>query len=65
MKLKYPFAKLQGISRDAENDKALVLHFDRRVTDEELRYIHEGFKVLAATWTEAEIALASTPRTVQ
>lgn len=33
--------KAPGVGRDAENEKALVFYFSRRVTDDEMRFLHE------------------------
>jgi hypothetical protein len=30
-----------GVGRDAENEKSLCFYFSRRVTDEEMRFLHE------------------------
>lgn len=30
-----------GVGRDAENDKALCFYFNRPVTDDEMRFLHE------------------------
>lgn len=30
-----------GAGRDAANDKSICFYFNRRVTDDELRYLHE------------------------
>lgn len=32
--------KARGVGRDAENDKAAVVYFDRPLTDDELRALH-------------------------
>lgn len=63
--MKYPPPKLNGVCRDAENDKALVLLFDRPLADHELRYVHDAYRMISEAWVDAEIAVASTPRTVQ
>jgi hypothetical protein len=36
--------RLWGVSRVADNEQALLLSFDRRPTDDELRALHERFK---------------------
>ncbi len=33
--------KCPGVGRDAENDKALVFYLSRKVTDEEMRFLHD------------------------
>lgn len=33
--------RLNGVGRDADHDKALVLYFNRRLTDDEMRFIHD------------------------
>lgn len=33
-----------GIGRDAEHDKCAVVYFNRRLTDDELRFFHEVCK---------------------
>lgn len=30
-----------GCGRDAENERALIFSFSRRVTDDEMRFLHE------------------------
>lgn len=37
----HPALKVPGVDRDAENDKVLVFSFSRRVTDDEMRFLHE------------------------
>lgn len=32
---------IQGVGRDAENEKSLCFYFDRKPTDDEMRYLHE------------------------
>lgn len=33
--------KCPGVGRDAENEKSLCFYFDRKPTDDEMRYLHE------------------------
>jgi hypothetical protein len=33
--------KCPGCGRDAENDRALCFYFSRRVTDNEMRFLHD------------------------
>lgn len=33
--------RVPGCGRDAENEKALVFSFSRKVTDDEMRFLHE------------------------
>lgn len=33
--------KCPGVGRDADNDKALAFYFNRRPSDDEMRYLHE------------------------
>lgn len=33
--------KCNGVGRDAEHDRALCFYFNRPVTDEEMRWLHE------------------------
>lgn len=33
--------KCPGVGRDAENDRSLCFYFNRKVTDDEMRYLHE------------------------
>lgn len=40
--------KCPGAGRDAENPKAVVFYFDRPVSDDELRYLHEVMRRAAA-----------------
>ncbi len=37
--------RVLGVSRDAENDKALILSLSRPASDDELRDIHERLRV--------------------
>lgn len=32
---------VNGCGRDAENEKALCFYFNRKVTDDEMRFLHE------------------------
>lgn len=36
-----PPLKVWGVSRDAENEKALIIYFDRALTDDEMREVHD------------------------
>lgn len=36
-----PKLSCPGVGRDAENDKSLCFYFSRKVTDDEMRYLHE------------------------
>jgi hypothetical protein len=38
--------KIVGISRDAENEKVLILVFDAKPTDREMRIIHETLRTI-------------------
>jgi hypothetical protein len=33
--------KCPGIGRDAENEKSICLYFNRKITDDEMRYLHK------------------------
>lgn len=33
--------KCPGVGRDADNEKSLCFYFDRKPTDDEMRYLHE------------------------
>lgn len=33
--------KCPGVGRDADNDKSIAFYFTRKVTDAEMRYLHE------------------------
>jgi hypothetical protein len=33
--------KCPGVGRDAENEQSLCFYFNRKVTDDEMRYLHE------------------------
>lgn len=37
-----------GVGRDAENDRSLSLYFSRRVTDDEMRFLHDVIQRAAA-----------------
>ena len=36
--------KLNGVGRDAEHEQALCFYFDRKPTDEEMRFLHEALE---------------------
>jgi hypothetical protein len=36
--------KCSGVGRDADNISALQFYFNRRVTDDEMRFLHEVMK---------------------
>lgn len=36
--------KVRGVSRVADNSKALLVSFDREPTDDDIRALHEGLK---------------------
>ena len=44
--------KCPGVGRDAENDKSLCFYFSRRISDDEMRYLHEVMQraVAARPW---------------
>lgn len=37
-----------GVGRDAENEKSLCFYFNRKPTDDEMRYLHEVMQRAAA-----------------
>ena len=41
--------KCNGVARDDGNERSLSFYFSRRVTDDELRYLHDVMKRAAAT----------------
>lgn len=58
-----------GVSRDAENDKVLLVSFSRTPSDDDLRHVHEHLRALqsltdsgaAANATDVETVLAALP----
>ena len=43
--------KCPGVGRDAENEKALCFYFNRQVSDDEIRYLHEVIQRAVAVKT--------------
>jgi len=41
--------KCPGVGRDAENEKSLAFYFNRKVTDDEMRFLHEVMQRAVAT----------------
>jgi hypothetical protein len=41
--------KCNGVARDEGDERSLSFYFSRRVTDDELRYLHDVMKRAAAT----------------
>jgi hypothetical protein len=35
---------IKGIGRVADNEKAIILYFDRRLTDDEMRALHDHLR---------------------
>jgi hypothetical protein len=48
VKLKSEPLRCPGLGRDAENPKALIAIFNRPVSDDEMRYLHEVLERAAA-----------------
>jgi len=38
--------RVNGVGRDADNERTLIVYFDRRPTDDELRAVHEHLRTL-------------------